>query len=205
MSVHDKMQSDYIWIKNHSSADLNAKARTHGYHYLPGSIPNKTERYEMIWRSMGKAHDWELEKFRLGKKPVDKGNKRRFFKNLFRFWKNPVGYFYWKTYKARKVNPGAIVIMMFIGFTFNFLKLKFISMGYAQKQATMLQNGQNIQGSGQSHFGYHNQLWGTPAIPMFQFMYYELPGNMIIVNPCRNQVFRKYFEMRKKLGLHQDE
>jgi len=28
--------------------------------------------------------------------------------------------------------------------------------------------------------------WGMPAIPMFQMMYYELPGNSIVVNPCRN-------------------
>ena len=43
--------------------------------------------------------------------------------------------------------------------------------------------------------------WGMPAIPMFQMMYYELPGNSIVVNPCRNQNFRLYFEMRKKQGL----
>ena len=55
----------------------------------------------MIWRSMGKAHDWELEKFRLMKKPVDRGNKKRWFKNTLRFFKHPMGYMYWKSYKHR--------------------------------------------------------------------------------------------------------
>lgn len=63
----------------------------------------------MIWRSMGKAYDWEMEKFRvylffiqqMQKKFIDRGNKRRFFKNFFRLIKNPIGYLYWKTYKIR--------------------------------------------------------------------------------------------------------
>lgn len=64
----------------------------------------------MIWRSMGKAYDWEMEKFRviiliyifqMQKKYIDRGNKRRFLKNFFRLIKNPIGYIYWKTYKIR--------------------------------------------------------------------------------------------------------
>lgn len=39
--------------------------RTHGYNYLYYHAPNKRERLEMMWRSMGKQYDWELEKFRL--------------------------------------------------------------------------------------------------------------------------------------------
>jgi hypothetical protein len=38
-------------------------------------------------------------------------------------------------------------------------------------------------------------------MPLTQFLYYDLPGNKIIVNPCRNQNFRKYFEIRKKYGI----
>ena len=32
-------------------------------------------------------------------------------------------------------------------------------------------------------------------------MYYDLPGHKIVVNPTRNQNYRKYFEMRKKNGI----
>ncbi|MFN9905032.1 MAG: hypothetical protein ACK56F_02760 [bacterium] len=45
--------------------DADVKLRTHGYHYLYEHVPNKRERLEMIYRSMGRAHDWELEKFRV--------------------------------------------------------------------------------------------------------------------------------------------
>jgi len=40
-----------------------------------------------------------LEKFRLGKKSNDRGNKKRGFKNLFRFIKNPIAYIGWKTHR----------------------------------------------------------------------------------------------------------
>lgn len=39
------------------------------------------------------------------------------------------------------------------------------------------------------------------AMPLTQFLYYQIPGNKIIVNPCRDQNYRKYFEMRKKNGI----
>ena len=55
----------------------------------------------MMYRSMGRQHDWELEKFRVGKKYPDRGNKRRVLKNLVRFVKNPMGYVWWKTYRMR--------------------------------------------------------------------------------------------------------
>jgi len=45
--------------------DADVKLRTHGYHYLYTHAPNKKERIEMIHRSMGRAYDWELEKFRV--------------------------------------------------------------------------------------------------------------------------------------------
>lgn len=63
--IHEKMNSDYIWVRNHNSLDADTKLRTHGYHYIYDHVPNKKERLEMIYRSMGRAHDWELEKFRV--------------------------------------------------------------------------------------------------------------------------------------------
>ncbi len=38
---------------------------------------------------------------KLAKKFPDRGNKKRWFKNTFRFFKHPMGYLFWKTYKAR--------------------------------------------------------------------------------------------------------
>jgi len=36
------------------------------------------------------------------------------------------------------------------------------------------------------------------SMPITQFLYHQLPGHKIVVNPCRNQNYRKYFELRKK-------
>jgi hypothetical protein len=38
-------------------------------------------------------------------------------------------------------------------------------------------------------------------MPFTQALYYDLPGWKVVVNPCRNQNYRKYFEMRKKYGI----
>ena len=78
----------------------------------------------MIWRSMGKAHDWELEKFRLAKKFPDKGNKRRFFKNLFRLFKHPMGYMYWKSYNFFLAKGRLPVTAMGFGFFFMLFNYK---------------------------------------------------------------------------------
>ncbi len=43
--------------------------------------------------------------------------------------------------------------------------------------------------------------YALQAMPLTQFLYYQIPGNKIIVNPCRDQNYRKYFEMRKKNGI----
>jgi hypothetical protein len=72
--AHEKMNNDYVWVRNHNSLDADTKLRTHGYHYVYDHVPNKKERIEMIYRSMGRAHDWELEKFRVN--PLSLGWKK---------------------------------------------------------------------------------------------------------------------------------
>lgn len=127
MSMHEKMQQDYIWLRENPAADADPKARTHGQHYLFYHAPNKRERLEMTWRSLGKAYDWEMEKFRMAKKPVDRGNKRRFFKNMFRFVKHPIGYTYWKTFKLMQPKGRAIGTGLFFLFGSMLMKYKMTS------------------------------------------------------------------------------
>ena len=38
-------------------------------------------------------------------------------------------------------------------------------------------------------------------LPMTSTLYYNLPGYKIVVNPCRDQNYRKYFELRKRHGI----
>lgn len=63
---------------------------------------------------MGKTYDWELEKYWMASKSSDIGNRRRFFKNLARFIKNPFGYAYWKSYR---LTSGTNLLNMFFGLT----------------------------------------------------------------------------------------
>jgi hypothetical protein len=53
---------------------------------------------------MGKQYDWELERFRLAKKPIDRANKRRLLKTTLRFIKNPYGFIYWRLYRNNNLS-----------------------------------------------------------------------------------------------------
>ena len=39
--IHEKMQTDYIWIRINSALDADVKLRTHCYHYIYEHVPNK--------------------------------------------------------------------------------------------------------------------------------------------------------------------
>ena len=81
----------------------------------------------MSYRSLGKQIDWDFEKFRMASKPSDKGNRRRFFKNFARLFKNPTGYLYWKNYKSSSGFPKIISTLMITGLLFNFFYCAHIS------------------------------------------------------------------------------
>ena len=201
MSVHDKMQTDYVWLRDHSTADDWVKARTHGQHYLYNHVPNKRERLEMIYRSIGKQNDWELEKFRAAKKFPDRGNKKRLWKNFFRFLKHPIGYYYWKTFTWQRNKPRLIAITMGIGFLSMLISYKQQAWAHNKKMNYLLVSGKNLEGTGLTKPGYSDEKFALQATPLTQFLYYQIPGNKIIVNPCRDQNYRKYFEMRKKYNI----
>lgn len=53
---------------------------------------------------MGKQYDWEMERFRLAKKPIDRANKRRLLKTTLRFIKNPYGFTFWRLYRNNNLS-----------------------------------------------------------------------------------------------------
>jgi len=189
-------------VRDHTQADAWGQARTHGYNYLYYHVPNKRERLEMIYRSMGKQYDWELEKFRLAKKYPDRGNKRRWFKNMFRLIKHPMGYLWWKTYRFRTAKGRLMATCMGIAAIFTLYKYKYLSMQLQKKATYALFSGKNVEGTGVSNMGYYDQILAKQAMPLTELLYYEVPGHKIIVSPCRDQNYRKYFELRKKHGIN---
>ena len=61
----DPMYTDSLFIKSHPAYDTDAKDRTHGEHYIYWGTVNRKERMEMIYRSIGRQYDWDLEKYRV--------------------------------------------------------------------------------------------------------------------------------------------
>lgn len=197
----DKMQTDYLWLRPQHGALSGPQPRTHGYNYLYYHAPNKRERMEMIHRSLGKQYDWELGKFGGSKKSVDAGNKKRFFKNLWRFLKHPIGYTYWKTARYRQAKGRLQATTFGIAAIMTVIYYKKLSMANAKKNHFIQVSGQNVQGSGLTPQGFEDQKLARQLNTIHSFLYYDIPGNKIVVNPCKNQNFRKYFELRKRYGI----
>lgn len=110
---------------------------------------------EMIYRSIGRQHDWELEKYRCGKKFPDRGNKKRLIKNMVRMVKNPVGYIYWKTFKLRFAKARMPVTAMGIGFFFMLADYKRQSNKNMKKANYQLRMGKNVENTSPDMLGYH--------------------------------------------------
>mmetsp|Transcript_25297 Transcript_25297/g.22314 ORF Transcript_25297/g.22314 Transcript_25297/m.22314 type:complete len:162 (+) Transcript_25297:180-665(+) len=155
---------------------------------------------EMIYRSMGKQYDWELQKFWQGKKYPDRGNKRRFWKNLYRQIKNPIGYYYWKCFRRRTAKERAIATCAAIGFAGMLFSAKKDTINQGNKVRYEMLRGKNPEGLGLTHIGNNNDSLALQGMPLTQFMNYEFFADQIIVNPCRNQNYRKYFQMKRKLN-----
>eukprot|EP00178_Gracilaria_changii_P011145 TRINITY_DN3197_c0_g1_i1.p1 TRINITY_DN3197_c0_g1~~TRINITY_DN3197_c0_g1_i1.p1 ORF type:complete len:159 (+),score=4.54 TRINITY_DN3197_c0_g1_i1:101-577(+) len=153
--------------------------------------PNATERLESIYRSMGKQYDWELEKYRLGRKPNDKGNKRRGFKNFFRFVKNPIGYISWKTNHWKSPIPKLLTISALFYWIGVMYYWKGISNDYAELDKVLLAYGKNVEGTSGRMKGYHNRkTFHTPNFPEGQMRTHFYPS-MVTLNPTWRQNIRK--------------
>lgn len=138
------MASDYLWVR-HAPVEEGSKVKNHGYHYLYNRAPNNIERLEMIYRSMGKTYDWELEKFRLGRKFVDKGNKRRMYRNFARFVKHPLAYISWATARWHLAStPRVLFCLMAVTWGFALYEWKSHSNRILAHDELLLASGKNI-------------------------------------------------------------
>lgn len=150
------MQTDYTWIR--SNPVENPRQRVHGYNYIYNIAPNRMERLEMIYRSIGKQFDWELERFRLSRKQIDRGNKRRIVKNFFRFIKHPVGYFFWKTYRLTESHAPRFMV---IGISFMVLNMFLLydanSKAVQRTNDMLMRYGKNVEGTPGQYHGYHHK------------------------------------------------
>lgn len=144
---------------------------------------------------MGKQYDWELEKFRLGKKSIDKGNKKRGFKNFFRFVKNPIAYIGWKTHRWLNPLPKLLTYTAILYWASVIYYWKKISNEYQELDDVLVNYGKNVEGTSGRMKGYHHRKpFHNPNMiegPMRTHFYPEL----VTLNPTWRQNIRKQLQL----------
>merc|ERR1719464_2133799 len=87
--------TEYLYDRDNPKS--NFRQRLTGLEGFMYGVPNINERADMTARALMKSTDGDFGKFvNTMKKPRDNAQKWRAFKNIARFFKNPVGYTYWK-------------------------------------------------------------------------------------------------------------
>jgi len=199
MSNHDKMLTDQIWVRPNSNADALTETRTHGQHYLYLAAPNAKERIEMSYRSLGRQFDWDMEKYRNGGKSADRGNRRRFMKNVVRLFKNPIGYTYWKTYRLNQRLP-LILTLISLGFVSNMFFQRRLINGQAGVDKFMHYEGSETFVSDFVDTAARPGRLGIPNTAIFKAIYSYPTTSEFVINPVYEQNFRKYFDNKDYKG-----
>ena len=107
-----------------------------------------------------------MEKFRAGKKPIDKGNKKRGFKNFFRLVKHPLGYLGWKSYRWFNPLPKMLTLGAVLYWAGVIYYWKKISLENDELDEVLLHYGKNVEGSSGRMKGYHSRKnFHTPNFP----------------------------------------
>ena len=166
----------------------------------------------MYFRALARETDGDFTKFVDNtKKPFDEAQKWRVFKNITRFQKNPIAYIYWK------VEPfhanGRMKIMYFL------LGFNLITSAMLNMHAKMQKEGRCKMWrwrNGETSYQYD-------TVKAERSMPYDIKKNAVRYSNfhqkrrnkrtsaimtnwwCRDQNFRKYFQMRKKHDIRPSE
>jgi len=168
-------------------------------------VPNINERADMVARSLAKETDGDWAKFvQNQKKPQDMAQKWRGFKNIARFFKHPIGYIYWKSSPLVETNR---VRFLYFACLFH-LYSSFVLWALVKNQKErMCENWRHRIGETNDKHGPAHKDRRFPNDRKKNYLkysnLYQQRRNkrlgMIYTNWwCRDQNFRKYFEMRKK-------
>merc|ERR1711924_395465 len=116
-------------------------------------------------------------------KPRDHAQKYRAYKNITRFFKNPFGYTYWKLATLSSQNRLRITYALLIFHLYQSFMLYLLTK----------MKKENMIAKWRWHIGENNRHYDSQRNKRI---------SMIHTNWwCRDQVFRKYFDMRKKHGI----
>lgn len=170
--------------------------------------PNMHERADMIGRALAKETDGDFTKFvARTQKPRDMAQKWRAFKNISRFFKNPFGYTFWKVASLTNQNRIRIIYVFLIWHLYQSFVLFLLT---KQKKEGMIAKWKWHIGEVNKHYDSPHTDRRFPADRKKNYVRYsnfhQIRRNkrisMIHTNWwCRDQNFRKYFEMRKRHGI----
>ena len=168
----------------------------------PKDLNLSTGNFNSNHRSMGKQYDWELEKYRLSKKPIDKGNKRRGFKNFFRLVKHPLGYIGWKTLNWTSPAPKLLTLGAIFYWAAVVYYWKGISNDYKEIDQVLLHYGKNVEGTSGRMKGYQNQKqFHTPNFPEGPMRTHFYP-ELVTLNPTWKQNIRKELQLTNNYNVN---
>ena len=131
----------------------------------------------------------------MGKKGVDRGNKRRFFKNAFRFIKHPLGYVGWKSYRFLSTMPRILTIAFFVAWFGNWFEYKTTSMAAERMDDILQGQGKNVEGTQGRMKGYHHKKVVRAPNAFDYFMRAPLTSDQIEINPTWTQNIMKELQL----------
>mmetsp|Transcript_2107 Transcript_2107/g.1432 ORF Transcript_2107/g.1432 Transcript_2107/m.1432 type:complete len:235 (+) Transcript_2107:37-741(+) len=198
--------TEYLYDRDNPKSHF--RQRLTGIEGLFFGVPNINERADMIGRALAKETDGDFGKFvNTTKKPRDNAQRWRAFKNIARFTKNPLGYMYWKIQPFHAQNR---IRLTWVFLVFHLYQSFLLYVMIKNQKEKMIQHWRyRIGENNQSHDGPHRDR-RMPANRHKNYLRYsnfhQVRRNkrlgMIHTNWwCRDQNFRKYFEMRKRHGI----
>lgn len=202
--------TEYLYDKENPRSPLRNKPS--GWESFYKGMPNHYERAEMIARNLLKQTDGDLAKISLDmKKDKDYGYMWRLNKNIARVFKNPIGFATWRYAYQLNMNRGLNpwTIFMLAGCFASTLQLAMKSKEYRDKENEWrMRRGIENWRLDKNSFIDDRVVTGPDTttfkkhISNFNAQFKE-PHVRCYTNPywCRDQNFRKYFEMRKKNGI----
>ena len=198
--------TEHLYDRDNPKSKLRYKGT--GVEGLFYGVPNINERAEMIGRALAKQSDGDLSKFVMqSQKPRDVAQKYRAFRNFTRFFKNPVGYIYWKMQPLHSQNRVRVIWVLLVAQ----LYCSFVAWAVNKNQKeSMIQFWLHSVGELSHQQGMMTNPIPFPADRHKNYLRYSnfhqklrnKRTSMIWTSWwCRDQNFRKYFEMRKKHGI----
>uniref|UniRef100_A0A7S3CUC5 Uncharacterized protein n=1 Tax=Strombidium rassoulzadegani TaxID=1082188 RepID=A0A7S3CUC5_9SPIT len=195
--------TEYLYDRENPKS--NFRQRLTGIEGFMYGNPNMNERADMIGRALAKETDGDFTKFVMKTaKPRDMAQKWRMFKNIARFVKNPFGYLFWKQMTITSQNRFRLTWFLLIWHLYQSFALYMLT---KNKKEGMIHKWYWHIGMVNHYYGAPKSRYFFPAdrkknyvrYSNFHQMRQNKRTSMIHTNWwCRDQNFRKYFDMRKR-------